>query len=324
MDSGDRLTDIGKALSSPARIQILNYLIKHPSIISDLSSALSLPISTTVMHINVLEKAGLISVVPLPGSRGSQKKCGVIVGNINIGIFKEPAERDSTLLFRQHMPLGNYFDYKVSAPCGIVSEFSHIAPEDDVDGFCIPERINAQHIWFTSGYLEYRFTNKLLQRMRLEDIGHIDFSFEVCSEAFGYNNDWPSDISVEINGIDAGTFLSPGDYGGRRGILNPEWWSDASTQYGDFRTLSITHYGCELNGELISQETLSSLNVSSGHYISFRLGVRPDADRVGGINLFGEKAGDHPQAIVMEIHKAYKNRRKAESAGEMETSVGLK
>lgn len=302
LDSGKQLSDIGKALSSPARIQILNYLIRKPSIISDLSNALGMPISTTVMHVNVLESAGLISVVPLPGSRGSQKRCGVIVGNININIFKENIDVASTLLFRQHMSLGNYFDYEVTAPCGIASEVSNIAAEDDVDGFCMPERVNAQIIWFTIGYLEYRFTNKLLRRMPLENIGHIDFSFEVCSEAFGYNNDWPSDISLEINGIDVGTFLSPGDYGGRRGKLNPAWWNDASTQYGDFRTISITHYGCEMDGKLISSETLSSLHMDSGYYIAFRLGVRPDAERIGGINVFGEKFGDYPQGITMEIH----------------------
>lgn len=34
-------------------------------------------------------------------------------------------------------------------------------------------------------------------------------------------------------------------------------------------------------------------------YISFKVCVKPNAANIGGVNIFGEKYGDHPQGICM-------------------------
>ena len=49
-------------------------------------------------------------------------------------------------------------------------------------------------IWFTRGYLEYQFSNYTLQQAPVKQV---EFTFEICSEAPGYNEDWPSDITLE-------------------------------------------------------------------------------------------------------------------------------
>jgi predicted transcriptional regulator len=33
-----------------------------------------------------------------------------------------------------------------------------------------------------------------------------------------------------------------------------------------------------------------------------KIGVKPDAKYVGGFNLFGEKFGDYPQSIIMQLY----------------------
>ena len=47
--------------------------------------------------------------------------------------------------------------------------------------------------------------------------------------------------------------------------------------------------------------TFSSLNIAKGTHISLKIGIKPDAKHVGGINVFGKRFGDYPQAILMTL-----------------------
>ena len=57
---------------------------------------------------------------------------------------------------------------------------------------------------------------------------------------------------------------------------------------------------------------MDSLHLEKGNYISFKLGVRPDAPHVGGMNLFGEKFGDYAQGLVMKVKVANGNSQQEE------------
>ena len=59
--------------------------------------------------------------------------------------------------------------------------------------------------------------------------------------------------------------------------------------------------GCYLDDVRISDVTLEQLHLTDKPYIAVRIGVKPDAVHQGGINLFGERFGDHNQAIVMRL-----------------------
>ena len=124
---------------------------------------------------------------------------------------------------------------------------------------------------------------------------------ELSSNAPLYRDDWQSDISVAVNGCALGAWVSPGDYGGRRGRLNPSWWSETSSQFGLLKTWRVDANGSTLDGEPLSGVRLADLHLSDGDYISLRVGVSKDAEHVGGLNLFGEKFGDYPQGIVMRV-----------------------
>src|SRR4030043_52569 len=87
--------------------------------------------------------------------------------------------------------------------------------------FFNPKRSIAGLIWFERGFVEYKFPNNLPVKSNLEKL---EVSMELSSEAPGTNKDWPSDITVWINGIEIGTWISPGDYGDVRGKLTPSWW----------------------------------------------------------------------------------------------------
>lgn len=296
----DRVTSISKALSSKVRVEILRLLDNQALNISSIAEALDIPVSTAALQIKVLEEAGLVMSEPLPGIRGSQKVSGIRVKTVHIDIKSTDDDASMNRTVKISMPIGNYWDCSVTAPCGVSSEKQSISPDDDTDAFYLPERTTAQIIWFYKGYLEYRFPKR-----HLSDHGSIkgvEFVFEACSEAPGYNNDWPSDITVWINGVEIGGFRSEGDYGGRRGKLNPEWWPDILTQYGKLYTVMIDDEGCFVDNRLTSKENIHSLHINEGDYISFKIGVKESSEFVGGINLFGNRFGDFEQNIDMLLH----------------------
>lgn len=292
------LENLGKALSSQARLQIL-FLLKHQSLnIVELAKELHLPVSSTAFHINLLEQAGLITTELLPGIRGSQKVCSSRAEDITISVNNTPQILKARS-FSVDMPIGNYFDFKITPTCGMINETSYIESCDDVRAFYSPGRVSAQLIWFHKGYIEYRFPNHFLIDSKPE---YISFSLEICSEAPGFRNIWPSDITFFVNDIEILTHTSPGDFGGRHGKLTPAWWTDGNSQFGHLKTISADKKGISLDGVLISSFiTIDTLYLPAKPYISFKIAIKEDAVHAGGINIFGKASGDYPQNIIMHV-----------------------
>lgn len=295
----EQISKVAKALSSSVRLEILDILREKPLNISEISEKMGIPISSTALHMKVLEDSGIVITQSMPGLRGSQRVCGLKINQVTMTLLNQQENISKDNIYTETMPIGNYFDCKITAPCGIASENTFLSSEDSVYGFYSPEKHTAQILWFTQGYLEYRFPN--IQMQKLKHIKSLEFSMEICSEAPGYNNSWKSDITFWINGKEIGFFTSPGDYGGRRGKQTPQWWDNNMTQFGVLKSLSITEEGTFLDGEFFSPLTLSDFSLRDNPYISFKLGVKEDAHYVGGLNLFGEKFGDYTQNILMKI-----------------------
>jgi predicted transcriptional regulator len=286
-----------KALSSPVRLRILRAINENPLVnISDLAEQFALPLSSAALHIRVLEQAGLIFIQEKPGLRGTQKMCALLIEDLYLNVSHRNKNEQQTRDIRYSMPLGSFFECSVTKPCGIAGRRTYIGIEDSTNAFFSPGRIHAQLVWFTSGFLEYRFSN---QPIKSGKVLEVNFSFEVCSEAAGYSNDWPSDITVWINHEEVYTFRCAGDYGDKRGIYNPDWWPNDATQYGELHRLEITPQGCFGDDRKSSDLNLASLHITEGEYISFKIGVKDDSEYVGGINIFGEHFGNYRQNIEM-------------------------
>lgn len=295
----EQITKVAKALSSSVRLDILEHLGEKPLNISEISECVNIPVSSAALHMKVLEDAGIVITQSMPGLRGSQRVCALKTNQVSLHLMEQNARFTSENIYIEHMPIGNYFDCQIKAPCGIASEEIQLDSEDSVFGFYSPEKNTAQILWFTQGYLEYRFANSLIQK--LKRVKSLEFSFEICSEAPGYNNFWKSDITFWINNIEVGFFTSPGDFGGRHGKLSPDWWDDNMTQFGLLKSLTITDEGTFLDGERLSPLALKDYGLKEKPYISFKLGVKEDAHYLGGLNLFGKKFGDYPQDILMKV-----------------------
>ena len=296
LDDSQKLANISKALSSETRIEILRYLRYKDMNVNEIAELLNIPASSSASHVKVLEEAGMIKTSLQPGIRGSMKLCHIVLDHIYVEMnTTKNLEQEEEII---RMPIGSYVDYKIKPTCGMASGKGPIGTEDDPRCFYLPERMDAQLIWLGNGYLEYRFpTNAITDRI----VHRLELSMELCSEDHEYNLDYPSDITLWVNGLEAGTWHCRSDYGGRRGKLNPDWWPDKNTQYGILKTWSLTEQGCFLDNDMVKDSRLSDFLLYDRDYISIKVGNREDACYRGGFNLFGEAFGDYAQNIVMKL-----------------------
>ena len=295
-DDEEYLSKVGNALSSPTRIQILKLLYFNSYNVKEIAERLSIPASSAAVHIRTLEDADLIQTKQQPGTRGSMKLCSRKNDYVNIRLSgNDPSVHQVASV---SMPVGAYTDCMVSPTCGIADETGPIGYEDRPGDFFSPGRINAQILWTSSGYVEYKFPFPLGDGIMPN---RLMLSFEACSEAPNFKEDWKSDITIWINGLDCGTWRSPGDFGSRRGRLNPSWWDNGVTQYGKLATLEVTDSGSLINSQHASEVRLQDLHLAFGIPISIRIGNREDAEFIGGFNIFGQKFGDYAQDIVLSF-----------------------
>lgn len=294
----ERITRIGKALSSPVRLQILNMLKTTPKSLQEIAVLVNIPLSSAALHIKKLEEAKLVVTESQPGLHGSMRVCICSLQSFRLDTFDADIHSANKTV-SVDMPIGNYSDCNVLPTCGLADENGAIDAYDTIQSFYAPGRNRAQLIWFGKGYVTYRFPNIYNPLLPLNEIS---FSMEICSEAPGFLEHWPSDITVFINDIEIATFYSPGDFGARRGKLTPPSWPNGNTQYGVLKTFSVRDHGSYLDGQLEDPLIgLQNLKLDSMPYISLKIGVKDTAKNNGGINLFGEKYGDYPQGIVMNL-----------------------
>ena len=296
LDNVEKLSAIGKALSSEVRIDLLKLLCHCSLNVNEIAERMQIPASSAAMHVKVLEEAGLICTELLPAVRGSMKVCHKAVDEI---LVKAKTSMSNEKVEIINMPIGSYVDYKVFPTCGIVNEKGYIGEDDEPRYFYHPDRASAKLLWFGRGYVEYRFPNHVLNKAKET---RIELSMEICSEDHEYNMDCPSDITVWVNGVEAGTWTCPSDFGGRRGAWNPDWWPDKNTQYGMLKTWILAENGTYLEEEKLSDVTIKEYHLNESDFISVRIGIKEDAVHVGGINLFGDGFGDYAQSLRMAIY----------------------
>lgn len=296
LDDMKKLSVLGKALSSEVRIELLRLLYHCSLNVNEIAERLELPPSSAAMHVKVLEEAGLIRTELLPAVRGSMKVCHKAVEEVDLLLGTSIGTEKVEVI---NMPIGSYVDYQVVPTCGLVNSKGPIGEEDEPRCFYHPDRASASLLWFGYGYVEYRFPNHVLKSAKETKL---ELSMELCSEDHEYNFDCPSDITVWVNGIETGTWCCPSDFGGRRGIWNPEWWPDKNTQYGLLKTWKITEDGVYIDDDKVSSVPLSEYRLNEREYISVRIGIKETAKHKGGVNLFGEGFGDYAQGIRMALY----------------------
>ncbi|MXI85805.1 ArsR/SmtB family transcription factor [Sphaerochaeta halotolerans] len=294
----EKMLVVAKAIANEARINILELLNERSLSVNEIAEHLQLPTSTAALHVSILERAGLLITESQPGIRGSMKVSSRGCDRILIKLLLDQSDALKENSVVLNMPIGNFVDCDIHPTCGLVSEKSAIGIFDQPCSFYYAERTTAQLLWFYKGYVEYRFANAVANLGRPKNV---DLSFEACSEAPFYRNDWPSDITVWINGKEVGTWTSPGDLGGRKGKYNPPWWPDTLNQYGLLNHWVVNSKGTYLNNERIGNVTIDDLLLRESCFISVKIGIKEHAKNIGGVSLFGEHFGDYQQNLLLKL-----------------------
>jgi predicted transcriptional regulator len=296
----ERDARILKALSTELRIRILELLNGKKMNISEIAQTLNIPQSTAVVNINILEKAGLVKVETKKGKKGSQKLCSAQYSEIIVSFPSSTEKSEEDDVIEVEMPVGLYTKFEIGPPCGLCSSEKIIGFLDSPDSFWNPERVKAGLLWFGKGFVEYKFPNNSLYKGK--PLKKIEILMELSSEVPGTNKHWLSDLTLWVNEVEIGTWTSPGDFGDKRGRFTPLWWKLEGSQYGLLKTWIVTEEGSFVDGEKISEVTLRDLHIEEHSSIKVRIGIKDDAQNVGGVNIFGRGFGNYDRDIVLRLH----------------------
>lgn len=302
LEVNQRNLPLFEALASKTRIQMIE-LLKHEQLnVKEMAGRLGISSAIVTKHVSQLEEAGILATEVTAGKRGNQKICRLNMDQATLIFRDAPASAESAEQPYNHytssIPIGQYSAYSVRPTCGLASETKLIGMRDDPRYFAEPEHVLAQHIWFASGFVEYRIPNYLTGR---KPVGSLRISLEICSEAPGYDENWLSDIVFSIGGVTLCTWTSPGDFGVTKGKLTPGWWEAYNTQYGLLKTLLVTDDGTYMDGVKLSDVTVKELPITAGEEILLRIESPENAVHAGGVSLFGKRFGNYEQDIVVTI-----------------------
>ena len=286
--------DFFKCLSSKTRIKIIELLANESKNIGELANKLGVSSAIITRHIDQLRQSGIIETENKPGKRGLQKICSLSAREITLLFNKKVNTKSSHTV---SIPVGQYSNYDIQPTCGLASPENLIGICDDPRHFSNPERFNAGIIWFQTGWVEYCIPGYLISTNPLQ---RIQISLELCSEFPGYKEDWPSDIHFYLNHKLLGVWQSPGDFGDKEGIYNPNWWN-RGTEHGLLKTINITKKGTMIDGIKLSDTTLKQIAPEPGQDMTLRIEVPEDTENPGGVTLFGKGFGNYDQNIEIRI-----------------------
>ena len=290
--------ELFKVLGSDIRVNIILLLLKEKEMnMNEIAARLQITNGALTSHIRKLEEAGLIRVTQDSAGHGNQKMCSVLETRIlvEIGTQEETGEGG---IFRAEIPVGQYSDYQVFPTCGISTTKKMIGEVDDPRYFAHPDRAEAGILWLSKGYVEYLVPNILPAGQKIDEL---TFTMEISSEAPGFNNDWPSDITFLLNDTPVGVWTSPGDFGDRHGLFTPNWWFSGWNQYGLLKMLVIDQNGTYIDGMKISDVSTTQLQLDYKSQIRLKFAVQEDAAHVGGMTLFGSGFGNYSQGIRVRM-----------------------
>ena len=291
----NKVCKLGRAISSPERLSILNLIQEKPYNMLELSAKLNIPISSVSFHIKALEDANLIRIDYKPAQKGHMKLCSLKNIRAIINFTKQMETEENAII--TELPVGLYSEFNISN--GYLASDKGFIFRENFSSFMLftPERINGELFAFQDGYVVYTFPNHFINNQTMRNLS---FSFECCSEAPFYREDWPSDITIWINDIEIATTRLTGDFGGTRGTYTPEYWQINSTQFGVLKKFTINDSGCFVDNIFSNKNaTFSNLNLEKSNEIRLKIGFKKDAKYIGGINIFGKNFGNYPQAIQM-------------------------
>jgi predicted transcriptional regulator len=182
----------------------------------------------------------------------------------------------------QSVEPGRYIDFDVSGPFSGLQrkDASIIGPIDDPAAFALPEHVEANQLWFSSGYLTWAFLVNIPGNSEIESVS---YTAEISSECPGACDVWPSPLTVNLNGVDIDTFTIPGD-------PDTGWLATWTvTKSGTFMTFILPENRSYHDEQpmKVSDVTVEELNVRPGDDLLVKLSVELTPSG-GGLTVYGK------------------------------------
>ena len=190
--------EVFKALSTPMRLRIMELIYEKEMSMNDLAEALALTNSAISLHVGKLESAGLVTIRTTSGKRGIMKIVQPVYSRMIVDMAPQTKPRHC---YQDDIAVGHYTSCDVHPTCGLATSTNIIGELDDPRVFSYPERFRAGILWIGYGSITYNLPNRLSAGQTLQEL---QISFEISSECPEVNEDYPSDIYFEINGIPLG------------------------------------------------------------------------------------------------------------------------
>ncbi|MRI03599.1 ArsR family transcriptional regulator [Limosilactobacillus reuteri] len=283
--------DVYKALASPVRLRLIKLLSKKQLSIMELASKVGLSSTIVSKHLDKLADVHIIEFHRV----GHHKVAKLRVDQINIHFPKTIYEKYK--IHKTEVPVGQFTNFSVKPSCGLAGSTGYIGKVDNPSYFADPHRMEAGMIWWNDGHIEYQLPNHL---QKTDELKMIDIVAELGSEFPFSNNNWPSDITISLNGTELGFWTSPGDFSDVRGKYTPSWVPNNVNQYGLQKTFRITDHGTYLDGQPWSDISLGDLKYDPDRFI-LRFEVKKTATHKGGCTIYGHNFGNFRESVQMKL-----------------------
>lgn len=291
-----------KALSSETRLDIITLLTTKELSVKEIAEALGLSSAIIVRHIRILEDENIISTHNVNINGSIHKKCILLNTYYEIMPSWSKDFVGADIQFHStEIEVGQYTDIKVKAPCGLADDIQVIGDMDRPNTMFMSKRNDAKLLWFSDGYVEYKFPNYVNNSEILEEL---ELTGEFGSEHAGYKDDWPSSINVYINDIFICVFTVPGDFGSKPGLLTPKWWEN--NQYGILINIKINGNGTYINGEQKSNVRINDIDRTMGNW-KVKFSTNKPESKGCGFTIFGSTYGNYDQSLILNQYYKIKN-----------------
>ncbi len=209
----------------------MSYLAGRAASVSDIASALDLAASTTALHIETLEEAGLIRTELEPASRGLRKICARAYDAIilELPVDEQPAPTHAIEL---SMPIGAFADCQAAADLRAGQQGRRHHRLAGRPGLVLRARRArcAADLVFARAISSTAFRTAAGGRPRRVAAAA---AWRSALKAPLLALDWPSDITLWINGVEIGTWTIARRFRRRARVASrPSGGRPRNTQYG--------------------------------------------------------------------------------------------
>jgi len=310
---GSHVTPVVKALSSDSRMKILTMLSGGDMNIQSIADRLDLSKTATLVHINVLEKAGFITSRYQSGSAGKKRICHREYDRLVFDFDPLKNEDEEETYYENEIAVGNYFGFDAWAPCGLATHNHIIRKWDDPNTFFSTERVNAAMVWTAFGYLEYRipmdplFVGRHITKIKINmelAAHHMVKTHAALTLPPGITADRitedSTDVTFWVNGTEIGTQIVGVGSSREEAVYTPTWWRTLP-YHGELVKLSINEGGCFINKRKTSDRVSGAILDEQNRFLTLRIGIKPDAEHMNGIMLFGSDFGHYNHGLMVKF-----------------------